>query len=106
MFFGDSLAAVELLYAAPNFRIDGASVLQEPAVLFFLRIEKAEQRLLRTGGAGGLHLPLDSGFQIRVLDFDAHGTPFLVLFSPVLRIARLGTKGSASYGCEGREERG
>src|SRR5271169_3031890 len=40
----DSLAAVELAYAAPNFRIDGVPDLQEPAVLFFLGIEKPERQ--------------------------------------------------------------
>ena len=76
MLFGDSLAAVELLNAAPSLRIDGVPALLEPAVLLFLRIEKAEQGLLRARSAGGLHLPLDSGFQCRVLDFDVHGYAF------------------------------
>jgi hypothetical protein len=36
---------------------------QEPAVLFLLRVEQAEQHFLNVGQAGGLELLLDSGLQ-------------------------------------------
>jgi len=61
--FGDSLAAVELIDAAPNLGIDGFLVLRKPAVLFLLSFQQAEQHFLHTGGAGCLELLLDSGFQ-------------------------------------------
>ena len=71
--FGDALASVKLIDAALDLCIDGVFVFQEPAILFFLRFEKAEQRFLGAGGAGGLHLFLDSSLQGRIVDFDVHG---------------------------------
>jgi len=68
--FGNSLAAVELIDAAPNLRIDCFPVLRKPAVLFLLRFQQADQHFLDAGGAGGLKLLLDSGFQSSVMDFD------------------------------------
>jgi len=97
--FRDSLAAVELLYAAPDFRIDGVPVLQEPAVLFFLGIEKPQQCLLCAGCAGGLYLFLHSGFEIRVSDFDLHAAPFAAdLLSPVPLYAAQRTQNCFSPG--------
>jgi hypothetical protein len=46
---------------------------QEPAVLFFPRVEHAEQRFLDAAGAGGLELLSDSGLQGCVADFDGRG---------------------------------
>lgn len=43
--------------------------LNEPAVLFFLRVEQGEQHFLDAGRAGGLELLLDSGLQRWVADF-------------------------------------
>jgi hypothetical protein len=36
--------------AAPDLCADGVFVFQQPAILFFLRFEKAEQRFLCAGG--------------------------------------------------------
>lgn len=84
---GISFAAVELPHTSPDFRINGVPVLQEPAVLFFLCIEKAQQRLFGAGGAGGLHLPLYSGFQIRVPDFNLHVCPLPLIYYRVFPCA-------------------
>jgi hypothetical protein len=71
--FGNTLAPVKLIGAAPDLRVDGVFVYQQPTILFFLRFEKAEQRFLRAGGTGRLNLLLDSSLQGRIVDFDVHG---------------------------------
>jgi hypothetical protein len=40
--FQDALAAVELLNSALNFGIDCVAVLEQPAVLFLLRVERSQ----------------------------------------------------------------
>jgi len=55
-----------------RFALSGKRYLHEPAVLFFLRVEQAEQHFLDAGRAGGLELLLDSGLQGWVADFDRH----------------------------------
>jgi hypothetical protein len=57
------------------FAFDGGFVVQQPAILFFLRFEKVEQGFLRARGAGRLNLLLDSSFQGRILDFYLRGVP-------------------------------
>ena len=68
------LTAVELRDAAPNFCINCISVVHKPPVLLLLRFEEMQQHLLGTGGAGRVNLPLDSGLQGRIMDFDMHGS--------------------------------
>jgi len=70
--FGDSCATVELLDAACDLSIDCLAVFQEPAVLFFLGLQQAEQNFLDVAGTGRLKLLLDSGFEGWIVDFDVH----------------------------------
>ena len=72
LIFRDSLAAVELLDAAPDLCVDCFPVLQKPTILFFLGLQQAEQDFLDAGGAGRLKLFLDSGLKGRIVDFDIH----------------------------------
>lgn len=71
--FGDALAPVEFIDAAANLGVNRVPVLEKPAVLFLLSFKQAEQHFFDGGGAGGLDLFLDSGFQGGVADFDVHG---------------------------------
>ena len=48
--FGNAFALVRLIDAAFDFRANSALVFHQPAILLFLRFEKAEQRFFRTGG--------------------------------------------------------
>jgi hypothetical protein len=57
--FGNSFAPVKLIDAAPDLHVNGVFVFQQPAILFFLRFEKAKQRFLCVGGTGRLNLFLD-----------------------------------------------
>jgi len=68
----DSLAAIELLDAARDLRVDRFPVLGKPAILFLLRSQQTKQHLFNAGGAGGLELSLDAGLESRIADFDAH----------------------------------
>ena len=71
--FRDSFAAVELLDAAPDLRVDCIPVFQEPTILFFLGLQQTEQYFLGAAGAGCLKLLLESGLKGRIVDFDVHG---------------------------------
>ena len=52
--------------------LNGGSVFQQPAILLFLRFEKAKQSFLRASGTGRLNLFLDSSLQRRIADFYLH----------------------------------
>jgi hypothetical protein len=47
--------------------------LRQPAVLFFLRVQQAEQHFLDAAGADGLELLFDSGLRGCAADFDGRG---------------------------------
>ena len=79
---GQQAVAVRLAAAAGHVgHVPGQvlAVLQQPAVLFLLSFEQAEQDLLETGGASCPELLFDSGFQGGIMDFDVH-RGFLVLW--------------------------
>jgi hypothetical protein len=63
LIFRNSLDSVKLIDAALDLGIDGVFVFQQPAALFFLCFEKAEQRFLWAGCPGGLNLFLDASLQ-------------------------------------------
>ena len=71
--FRDARASVELLDAAPYFCVYGIAIFGEPAILFLLGFQQAEQDFFNSARAGCLKLLLDPGFQIRITDFDGHG---------------------------------
>jgi hypothetical protein len=62
-----------MLTTLARFTLSGKPYSQEPAILFFLGSEQAEQNFFNAAGAGRLELFLDSGLQGRVADFDIHG---------------------------------
>ena len=74
LIFRDPFAAVELVDAAPDLRVDRAPVFQKPTILFLLGLQQTEQYFLDAAGAGRLKLLLDSGLQGRIVDFDVHGS--------------------------------
>ena len=45
--FGDSLAAIKLIDAAENFRVDAVAIFQKPAILLFSGVEQENKK----GGA-------------------------------------------------------
>jgi hypothetical protein len=70
--FRNALASVELLDTAPDLRADDVLILQQPAILFFLRFKKVEQCFLRTRRADRVNLSFDPSLQGRVVDFNVH----------------------------------
>jgi len=59
----DPFAAVELIDAAPDLRVDRVPVFQKPTILFLLGFQQTEQYFLKPARAGRLKLFLDSGLQ-------------------------------------------
>ena len=55
-----------------NLRADRLPILQQPAVLFFLGLEQAQQHFFNAAGPSRLQLFLKAGFQGRVSDLDIH----------------------------------
>jgi hypothetical protein len=62
-----------LRHAAPDLIVDGLPIVEKPSILLFSRLQKARQSLFRTGGASGKNLPLNSGLQHWVVNFNIHG---------------------------------
>jgi len=75
--FGNSLAAVELIDTTLNVCVDRLAILQEPAILLFLRLKQMEQYFLDATRPCRLKLFLNSGLNGGVTDFNVHGfTPW------------------------------
>lgn len=70
--FGDAFSSVELFDAALYFGIDSFAIFGEPAILFLLGFQQAEQNLFNGAGAGRLELLLDPRFQFRISNFNGH----------------------------------
>ena len=70
---GNSLAAVELLDTTLNICVDRVAILQEPAMLLFLRLKQMEQYFLDATRPCRLKLFLNSGLRGRIMDFNVHG---------------------------------
>ena len=82
--FGNALAALQLFDTLTNLRVDRFPLQVQPAVLFLLGFQQAAEDFLETGGAGGVQLFAEPGFEGGVADLDIHLADLLQQTSVVL----------------------
>jgi len=87
LIFRNSFTTVELIDSGSNFCVNRSSVLQEPAILFFLSLHQTEQNFFDAAGTARPEQLLDSGLKGRVMDFDIHDLILQSLINPILIVA-------------------